>query len=383
MQTQKPGKRPRPLLKKTVRFVAVWMAIGLVASGVYGSYLFADYMQREKKSAELPGLYLYPEQESRATNAYSWYASYPKLNEPVFDRSVSKLVNDAKAAFLARVNFQATTKYPMDDLNISFEIGGYDSRSLSMTIVKKQTLKNIDTANRTTIAYDRLAKRIVSMKDETASRSSKQDGVEEKMRPSSPDATCKKARCIALTFNDGPSPVTPRILDTLKTYKAKATFFEIGAQAKLYPSIARRTAAEGHAIGTLGHDHRNLLAIPEDEAAADMHEGSNEIRTASGVHPSLARAPYGAMTGQLAQKMSLPFIGWNVADQNESGSSQDIYKNVMANVHAGAVVVSRDTQMATADAYTRIVPELMKQGYTLVTVPQLLGANTPGLYGGN
>jgi peptidoglycan/xylan/chitin deacetylase (PgdA/CDA1 family) len=135
----------------------------------------------------------------------------------------------------------------------------------------------------------------------------------------------------------------------------------------------------------LGENHRNLLAASLDEAKSDLHEGADVIKAVTGSEPRLVRAPYGAMTDQLAQKLSLPFIGWNVADENESNSSQNVYNRIMANVHAGSIVMSHDTQAVTADAYTRIVPDLIKQGYKLVTVPQLLAGKNlaPGVYTSN
>jgi len=382
MQTQKLGKRPRPLVKKVVRFLAGLVGVTIIASGVYGSYLYADYLQLERNSAELPGLHLYPMQESHSTQAYSWYTSYPKLGEPVFDRAVSKTVNDAKAAFLARVNFQATTKFPLDDLNMSFEIGKYDTRTLSVRIVKFQSLKGVNTNSQTTIMYDRVAKRIVSVQtEERVKQGVTTNSVIGKERAQQA-VNCKVEKCVALTFNDGPNPMTSRLLDTLKTYKVKATFFEIGDQARLYPTVAKRTLAEGHVIGTLGENHRNLLAVPMSDALADLSRGTEDIKNASGARPVVARASYKAMTSELAKGLEMPFVGWDVGEENELSSSQAIYRNVMSKVHDDAIVMSHDTQ-TVANAYARIVPDLIKQGYRLVTVPQLKGDLEPGLYDSN
>jgi peptidoglycan/xylan/chitin deacetylase (PgdA/CDA1 family) len=382
MQTQKPGRRPRPLLKKAVRFVVGLACFGGIVSGIYGSYLYADYLQMKRTSAELPGLQLSPVQESHATNAYSWYASYPQLNEPVFDRTISKLVNDIKAAFLARVDFQATTSHPLDDLNVSFELGTYNNRTLSVAIVKRQSLKGAHTHSLTRITYDRVSKKVISTRTEKQRPVDETVAMPEKAS-TEPGLNCRAQKCVALTFNDGPNFVTPRILNTLKLYKAKATFFEIGAQAKLYPTIAKRTAAEGHAIGTLGENHQNLLAIPQVDAVADLAKSTNSIGKASGVRPVIARAPYAAMTQELAKRLSMPFIGWNIGDDSETNDAQSVYENVMSKVHAGAVVMNRDTRESAADAYTRIVPDLIRQGYRLVTVPELKGGLEPGLYDGD
>jgi peptidoglycan/xylan/chitin deacetylase (PgdA/CDA1 family) len=78
----------------------------------------------------------------------------------------------------------------------------------------------------------------------------------------------------------------------------------------------------------------------------------------------------------------MPFVGWDVGEENEPSSPQAIYKNVMSKVHNGAIVMSHDTQ-TVANAYARIVPDLIKRGYRLVTVPQLKGDLEPGLYDSN
>lgn len=361
-------------MKKVVRLAGALVGVGALASVLYGSYLYADHWRFNQKTAELPGIHLYPVQESRATRAYSWYASYPKIDEPIFDHAVSKIVNDAKAAFLARVNFQAKTANPQDDLNISFELGTHDDRQLSVTIIKRQVLKNKDTKNSTLVTYDHKTKRIIEKRQvEVKDRQVTASTAKSDLIPTKDD--CNKSKCVALTFNGGPNYVTPKILDTLKAYKVKATFFEVGAQAKLYPSIAKRIGREGHVVGMMGENHRNLLAVPIEDAKRDLRQGGETIRSVTGKTPQLARAPYGAMTGGLAKKLAAPFISWNVASPDDADASQ-IYDTILTQVHDGAIVTSPDTREETASAYTRVIPDLIKQGYELVTVPQLLGSDS-------
>ncbi|HEU4715381.1 MAG TPA: polysaccharide deacetylase family protein, partial [Candidatus Saccharimonadales bacterium] len=179
----------------------------------------------------------------------------------------------------------------------------------------------------------------------------------------------------------GPSYITPKILDTLKVYKAKATFFEVGAQAKLYPSIARRTVREGHVVGMMGENHRNLLAAPVDIAKQDLQQGSETVRLVTGTTPRLARAPYGAMTTERAKELGMSFVAWSVGSDDGADVSE-AYRSVMANVHEGVVVAASEVSDTTAAAYTRVIPELIKKGYKLVTVPELMGsAPAPDVFG--
>lgn len=128
----------------------------------------------------------------------------------------------------------------------------------------------------------------------------------------------------------------------------------------------------------MGENYRNLLAAPLEDAKQDIARGNEAIQSVAGRTPRLVRAPYGAMTDDLAQKFAVPFVGWGISSTDEMDERQ-IYDLVMANVHSGAIVASNDTSNVTATAYTRIIPELIKRGYKLVTVSELRGgALEPG-----
>lgn len=375
MGKQKLGKRPRSLYQKTVFFLLKAGGVGVIGVGIYLLYMLTVFWQLEKRSAELPGLHLYSVQESNYTNAFSWYASYPKIDEPAFDTVVAKIANDAKGTFLAKVNFQAKTTYPQDDLNVSYAVNSYDDKKLAVSVTSRRVLGDARSSSTKKVTYDREKRKIESVQPEKEPSLMKAKAVVSGKVPTAKHsgADCAKQKCVALTFNDGPSPITPQILDALKSHHAKATFFEVGAQAQLYPSIAKRVVAEGHVTGSLGFNHRNLMATSFIDAVDDINQGEDALEKASGVRPGLLRAPYGAMTKDLAKKIDMPFIGWNIDTKDDvPRPSEAIYDDVMSKISQGSVVMSRDTQQATADAYKRIIPDLVKKGYALVTIPQLL-----------
>lgn len=385
MKKQKLGEKPRPLYQRMLFFLLKIGGVGLLGIGIYLLYSLSVFWQLERRSAELPGLHLYSVQESNYTKAFSWYASYPKIDEPAFDTAVAKIANDAKGVFLARVNFQAKNAYPTDDLNVSYTVDSYGTRELSITLTSQQVVKGKLSSSVKKVTYDRQRQKIKSIVSQKAMPQIKSATVVRGDIPKADGVDCVKQRCIALTFNDGPSPVTLKVLDTLKSNDAKATFFEVGAQAKLYPQIAKRTAKDGHVIGSLGMNHRNMVATPFAEVVNDINQGQAAIASTTGDRPGLLRAPYGSVTKSLVKKLGMPVIGWNLdAKDNVLRQPDAIYKSVMDKVAPGMVVVSRDTQQATADAYGRIIPDLIKRGYHLVTVPQLLdfnGNEQPGMYG--
>jgi peptidoglycan/xylan/chitin deacetylase (PgdA/CDA1 family) len=386
VKKQKIGKKPRPLYQKLAFLLLKVGGVAAIGVGVYVAYGLYGSWQLGNKSAELSGLHLYSVQESNYTNAFSWYASYPKIDEPAFDTVVAKIANDAKGSFLAKVNFQAKTEYPKDDLNVSYKVNSYDDKKLSVSVTSRRVLGDARSNSTKKVTYDREKQKVESVRLEKEPSVAEFDKVVPGKVPKAErsGAECAKQKCVALTFNDGPSPSTPQILDTLGSNHAKATFFEVGAQARLYPSIAQRVINEGHVIGSLGFDHRNLAAASFSDVVGDINRGEDAIEKASGVRPGLVRAPYGAITKDLAQKVGMPVIGWMVDTKDgTSRQSEAIYNEVMSKVRPGTVVVSRDTQAFTAKAYKRIIPDLLERGYTLVTIPQLLdfkGDEQAGIY---
>lgn len=382
MKTKKPGKKPRSFLQK----IRIFFGVSITLAVVYLLYGYFNFWQLGAKSAELPGVRLYSVQESNYTHAFSWYASYPKIDDAVFDRAVSKIANDAKGAFLAKVNFDAPAKQPLDDLNVSYVVDKSTETSLTVNIIVRQMLNRANKEYIKRVSFNTATRQAV-VSDATPHRAS--DTTVKVEKASVPAATldvdCKNQKCIALTFDGGPTYTTPQVLDTLKAAKAKATFFELGSQARLYPSIAKRTVTEGHVVGNGTSTYRNLLTLSSSQIADELNMGSDAIATASGVRPGIARAPYGAITSDVARQAGVPFVGWSVSGSDMQGErAEGIYNAVMSQVAPGAIVESHDIRQETADAYRRIIPDLIAKDYKLVTVPQLLGFTNdtkPELYG--
>jgi peptidoglycan-N-acetylglucosamine deacetylase len=99
---------------------------------------------------------------------------------------------------------------------------------------------------------------------------------------------------LALTFDDGPNPnVTPRLLDLLDRYKAKATFFLIGAWVRAVPEIAREIAARGHAIGNHTDTHPWLTFCGNQRTRTELDRCDDAIEAATGKKPRWMRPPFG------------------------------------------------------------------------------------------
>ena len=99
---------------------------------------------------------------------------------------------------------------------------------------------------------------------------------------------------VALTFDDGPHPEgTPAVLEVLRRFDARATFFVIGEQVERRPELVREIVDHGHAVALHGYRHRCQLLISAADARADVDHGFEVVRDVLGVAPVLHRPPYG------------------------------------------------------------------------------------------
>ncbi len=97
-----------------------------------------------------------------------------------------------------------------------------------------------------------------------------------------------------MTFDDGPNPaITPKLLDLLDRYEAKATFFVIGRFVRECPDLVKETVARGHAIGNHTESHRNLLKLSPAQVTVELRLCHHAIANAVGAPPKWFRPPYG------------------------------------------------------------------------------------------
>ncbi len=157
-------------------------------------------------------------------------------------------------------------------------------------------------------------------------------------------------RIIYLSFDDGPHPVaTPFVLDELKQYDAKATFFCIGENVITYPEIYRRVLNEGHAVGNHTQHHLNGWKCGDEVYLNDVAEATKHIDSA------LFRPPYGrirrfqARNLRHAIKSHVPkIIMWSVlsGDFDQSISEMKCLENVIGFAKPGSIVVFHDSEKA-------------------------------------
>ena len=192
---------------------------------------------------------------------------------------------------------------------------------------------------------------------------------------------------IALTFDDGPNePYTSEILDILKKYNVKATFFLLGKNVERYPDTARRIVEEGHAIGNHTYDHPYLLIQSKSHIKYELEKAEQVIFKATNTKPYLFRPPYGVNDSWIChavKEKGYVTIEWSVTSHNggKEISPDRIVRNVLGEVKNGAIVLLHDgdrlikgaNRSHVVKALTPIIESLQQRGYQFVTVPQLLG----------
>lgn len=188
-----------------------------------------------------------------------------------------------------------------------------------------------------------------------------------------PDQLDPQGKMIALTFDDGPGvKATARILAALEEVGGRATFFMLGENAAAHPDLARQVAQAGHLVGTHTNSHKSLIRLTAKEMLQEVELSLDNIQKATGVRPAILRPPYGNVNDLVKQTLDLPLVNWSVDTRDwDSRDAQKVYDHILANVRDGDIVLMHDIYDSTAEAVEKVLPELVKRGYQLVTVEEL------------
>jgi peptidoglycan-N-acetylglucosamine deacetylase len=178
-------------------------------------------------------------------------------------------------------------------------------------------------------------------------------------------------KVIALTIDDGPSPVyTPQILQLLAKYRVTAAFSMIGENAGYYPGVARDVADAGHKIVNHTWDHRDLTQMGRSQVRTEIVRATDAIADATGVHPQLFRAPYGAWsrtTLEYCASMGLTPLDWSVDPRDWARPGvKAIVTTIMATTHTGSIILEHDgggNRSQTVAALKIAIPRLLDEGY--------------------
>lgn len=175
---------------------------------------------------------------------------------------------------------------------------------------------------------------------------------------------------VYLTFDDGPTAeVTIWVLDTLKDYNAKATFFCLGKKVEKHPEIFQRIIDEGHAVGNHSYSHLKGWETPTGQYVQDVDLANDLIQT------KLFRPPYGRIKASQSKLLRKRYkiIMWNVLSMDYSRwvTPHRCANIVTNNLRPGAIVVFHDSLKAEDNMRVGLVKtleECRRRGFKTLTI---------------
>lgn len=181
-------------------------------------------------------------------------------------------------------------------------------------------------------------------------------------------------KLLALTFDDGPHAVyTKKLLDGLRERNVKVTFFLVGENIPGNEELVRQMAEDGHLIGTHCYSHVDLTKEAQDEACDEIFKTNDLITAITGKRPEYIRPPYGNWSGELADCVEMTPVFWDIDTLDwKSQNSRKVLNHICKNVGKHQVILLHDVFGTSVDAALSAIDTLTKQGYTFVTVDELL-----------
>ena len=191
-------------------------------------------------------------------------------------------------------------------------------------------------------------------------------------------------KLLALTFDDGPDEdFTPQILDILKKYNVKATFYVIGEKVQYNKKIIKREFEEGHEIGNHTYTHINVSKNGYNRINKEIGDTQSVIKSVTGVYPKTFRPPYRAISKDMCEiikQKNMSIVLWSYVDARDwqSPGVSSIVKSIESGIQNGCIILLHDynklrnPKSQTIEALDIIIPDLLEKGYKFVTISELI-----------
>jgi peptidoglycan/xylan/chitin deacetylase (PgdA/CDA1 family) len=191
---------------------------------------------------------------------------------------------------------------------------------------------------------------------------------------SKPNSISKK---IALTFDDGPHEMTEKVLDLLKQFNVKATFFCVGKQIENNPQLFKRIISEGHLVGNHSFSHSENFGFFSSQNVLDEITTTNKlVQQLSGLNMKLFRPPFGVTNPMIAKAISVTkhhVIGWNIRSLDTVYEDENtIFERVKNKIKPGGIILLHDTSQKSVNVLERLLLFLKSENYSIVSVDKLL-----------
>jgi len=204
----------------------------------------------------------------------------------------------------------------------------------------------------------------------------------------------RKVKQISFTFDDGPDPrYTPQLLDMLKEFDVKATFFVLGSKAEKYPDLIRRIYEEGHQIGIHNYTHTpNWIMTPWKVKRYQVDKTAEIVQNIIGERPTYYRPPWGILNlgDVFVLRKAYQIVMWSVMgwDWNRKVGADKLKRILLRNIKPGSVILlhdSGDTPGADLDApkymlqgLREVIKDVQSREFSCVRIDQLQSSGAKG-----
>lgn len=186
----------------------------------------------------------------------------------------------------------------------------------------------------------------------------------------------KKNKTAALTFDDGPSSFTDRLLDCLEANNAKATFFMVGQEIYNFPDAVKRMEALGCELGNHTYSHADLTTLDPEGITAEVAGTDEALLDLTGHGATVLRPPFGSVNENVRSTVGTPMILWSIDTLDwETLDVQQTVDTILEQVQDGSIILMHDIFETSVEAAEIVIPKLIEQGYDLVTVHELAKAH--------
>lgn len=183
-------------------------------------------------------------------------------------------------------------------------------------------------------------------------------------------------KVIAITFDDGPSKYTNKIIEYLNEEDACATFFILGNKVEIYQNTLKKAIEYGNELGNHSYNHKWLTKLETKDLLLQINQTQTTIQELLNYKPTIFRPTYGSLNNEIRNNINLDIILWNVDTMDWKYKSVDkIVTRATKNIKDGDIILMHDTYERTYKALMKIIPILKEQGFEFVTISELKEIN--------
>lgn len=186
-------------------------------------------------------------------------------------------------------------------------------------------------------------------------------------------------KLVAITFDDGPTQFTAEVLDLLKKYNFKATFFCIGNHLKTQTEIVQKIKKEGHTIGNHSLTHREIGLQKPEIILSELQQTDRIIEEITGQKIEFYRPPFGVTNPNIRKALKQSHhtvIGWNIRSLDTSIKDKNrILKRIKKRLKPGSIILLHDTSEKSVHVLEQLLTYLSQNNYRSISIEEMVNLN--------